>query len=172
MTSGIEPQISTPYNPQPAPGSQFQIMPATWRDLGALRNLEQVCFPKDAWPLWDLIGVLTLPNMVRLKAVIGDDMVGFVAGDHRPSQKVSWIATICVLPEYRRLGIGEALLQACEAELPHQPVRLCVRVSNNAAQEMYRKMNYSVYDIWEKYYQDGEDALVMQKILNPGRNGL
>ncbi len=47
------------------------IEPATLRDLGALRHLEQVCFPKDAWPLLDLIGVLTFRGVMRLKAVNG-----------------------------------------------------------------------------------------------------
>ena len=52
------------------PGSSVVIEPATWRDLNALRHLEKVCFPLDAWPLWDLVGVLTLPNVVRLKAMV------------------------------------------------------------------------------------------------------
>ena len=50
------------------PGSLATIQPATWRDLNSLRHLERLCFPKDAWPLLDLVGVLTLPNVVRLKA--------------------------------------------------------------------------------------------------------
>ena len=79
-----------------------------------LRQLESVCFPKDAWPLLDMLGVLTLPNVVRLKAVVGEQMVGFIAGDIRRVENVAWIATIGVLPEYRRRGIGTALLQACE----------------------------------------------------------
>jgi ribosomal-protein-alanine N-acetyltransferase len=45
------------------------IAQATLRDLNALRKIERVCFPKDAWPLLDLISVLSFPGVVHLKAV-------------------------------------------------------------------------------------------------------
>ena len=64
----------------------MEIQTASLRDLGALRRLENICFEKDAWPLLDLIAVLTWPEVIRLKAVDDGRMVGFVAGDPRPSQ--------------------------------------------------------------------------------------
>jgi ribosomal protein S18 acetylase RimI-like enzyme len=94
---------------------------ASWRDLTALRHLEKECFPKDAWPLLDLVGVLSMPNVLRLKAVIDGQMVGFIACDIRRAENVAWIATIGVLPELRRQGIGERLL----LEARGQAERLC-----------------------------------------------
>jgi ribosomal protein S18 acetylase RimI-like enzyme len=138
---------------------------ANWRDLNALRNLERVCFPQDAWPLWDLVGVLTLPNVVRLKAVIGETMVGFVAGDIRRSERMAWIATIGVLPEQRGQGLGRRLLAACEAQLDVPRVCLNVRVSNRAAIHLYQEVGYVRSGLWSRYYQDGEDAIVMEKQL-------
>jgi ribosomal protein S18 acetylase RimI-like enzyme len=152
--------------PSVTPGSPVVIEPATWRDLNALRHLEQACFPLDAWPLWDLIGILTLPNVVRLRAAIDDRMVGFIAGDFRPSENVAWIATVGVLPEFRQRGIGEALIVACEQRLHMPEVRLSVRVSNESAIRLYLKLGYSKAGYWTSYYQDGEDALVMQKPLS------
>jgi len=149
-----------------APGSLFVIETATWRDLNALRHLEQVCFPQDAWPLWDLIGILTLPNVVRLRAAMDGKMIGFIAGDFRPSENLAWIATVGVLPEYRRQGIGEALVLACEQHLRVPEVRLSVRVSNLEAIHLYERLGYQKAGYWPAYYQDGEDALVMQKPLN------
>jgi ribosomal-protein-alanine N-acetyltransferase len=147
------------------PGSSFSIEPATWRDLNALRHLEQVCFPLDAWPLWDLIGVLTLPNVVRLKAVIEGRMVGFIAGDIRPADQMAWIATIGVLPEYRGQGIAKALFKACEEQLNVPRVRLNVRVSNETAINLYYRCDYYQVGTWPHYYQDGEDAMIMEKQL-------
>jgi ribosomal-protein-alanine N-acetyltransferase len=141
----------------------MEIIPANLFDLNALRHVEQACFPKDAWPFLDLVAVLSFPGVIRLKAVEQEQMIGFIAGDPRPSEDLSWIATIGVLPEYRGRGFGRALLEACEAQLTTSQVRLSVRVSNQEAIRMYEKAGYRFLEQWTKYYDDGEDALIMQK---------
>lgn len=146
------------------PDSQAQIQPATWRDLNSLRHIEKVCFPKDAWPLWDLIGVLTLPDVIRLKAVCEDKMIGFSAVDLRPSEQTAWIATIGVLPEYRGRGIGRQLLQASEEAVTLRSIRLNVRPTNYVALQLYQDFGYQKIGLWTAYYSDGEDALVMEKL--------
>jgi ribosomal-protein-alanine N-acetyltransferase len=175
-------------------GMPYKIEPASWRDLGALRHLEQVCFPQDAWPLWDLVGVLTIPNVVRFKAVVDDPgrdgdrdpglMVGFIAGEMRRSDDAAWIATVGVLPEYRRQGIGHSLIHVAEKELfraardlsknehgqhmvligPKVAIRLSVRISNQEAIQLYERIGYQRINIWPGYYEGGEDALIMEKV--------
>lgn len=144
----------------------MEIQTASLRDLTALRRLEHACFEKDAWPLLDLIAVLTWPDVIKLKAVEGGEMVGFVAGDPRPSQGAGWIATIGVDPRYQRRGIGRALLLACEEKFKLPRVKLTVRMSNQGAISLYEKEGYRSVDIWKKYYNDGEDGLVMEKTLH------
>lgn len=141
----------------------MRISTASLMDLNALRHLEKVCFPKDAWPLLDLIAVLSYPNITRLKAVENGKMVGFVAGDPRPREHMGWIATLGVLPSYRRRGIGEALLNACETGMGQPRVRLSVRAENNEAIRMYNKHGYQTVDIWHNYYNDGGAAIIMEK---------
>lgn len=148
-----------------APGSTVLVEPATWRDLNALRYLEKVCFPQDAWPLWDLVGVLTFPNIVRLRALVDRQVIGFIASELRPSEKLAWIATIGVLPEYRGRGIGRTLLEACERRLNVPRLRLNVRISNQVAIQLYQTSGYERAGLWPAYYQDGEDALIMEKLL-------
>jgi ribosomal protein S18 acetylase RimI-like enzyme len=143
----------------------MEIQPASIRDLGALRRLERACFDKDAWPLLDLMAVLTWPDVIRLKAVDEGEMIGFIAGDPRPSQGAVWIATIGVDPSYQRRGIGYELLRACEEQAKLPRVKLTVRISNDGAISLYKKAGYRIVDIWKKYYSDGEDGLVMEKIL-------
>jgi ribosomal protein S18 acetylase RimI-like enzyme len=142
----------------------MEILPATLRDLGPLRHVEKACFPRDAWPLLDLIAVLTWPDVVRFKAVEDSRLVGFIAGDTRRSEGTAWIATLGVLPEYRRRGIGRALLHACEKRLTAARIRLCVRMENEDAIRLYGREGYQRVDIWRQYYNDGGDALVMEKV--------
>jgi ribosomal protein S18 acetylase RimI-like enzyme len=141
----------------------MDILPASLFDLGLLQQIERACFDKDRWPLLDLMAVLTFSDVVRLKAVVDGRMVGFVAGDQRDSRSFSWIATIGVLPEYQKHGIGRALLRACESKLTTPRIRLCVRNNNGGAIRLYEQVGYQRVDVWRGYYKDLSDALVMEK---------
>ncbi|MCE1252277.1 MAG: GNAT family N-acetyltransferase [Anaerolineae bacterium] len=152
---------------QNVPG--VEITAATWRDLNELRAVEHDCFDHDAWSLIDLIGVLTLPGTSRLKAVVNGRMVGFAAGDIRKDEATGWISTIGVIGAYRRLGIGSRLLNASEKDMAMPRVCLCVRKSNQPAIQLYTRHGYHVFDHWERYYEDGEEALVMEKYLRSQR---
>ena len=143
----------------------MEIEAANLMDLGALRHLENICFGNDAWPLLDLIAVLTWPEVIRLKAVEAGEMIGFIAGDPRQSNGAVWIATIAVDPRFRRRGIGSALMLACEERVRLPIMKLSVRISNEGAISMYEKLGYQTSDIWQAYYNDGEDGLVMTKKL-------
>jgi ribosomal-protein-alanine N-acetyltransferase len=109
--------------------------------------------------------VLTLPNIVRLKAVCDERMVGFVAAELKRSESEVWIATIGVLPEYRQRGTGAALLQAVEAGAYLPCIKLNVRASNLPAIRLYESLGYGRSNTWRSYYQDGEDALIFEKRL-------
>lgn len=144
----------------------MEIIKASILDLNALRKLEQESFEKDAWPLFDLIAVLTFPQVVRFKAMEDSRMIGFVAGDPRPNEGWGWIATIAVDKRHRRHGIGRALLHACEKNMGVPRSRLTVRISNQVAVCMYEKEGYATTDIWKAYYNDGEDGILMEKELD------
>lgn len=150
--------------------SSFRIVPASLGDLQQLGEMEKICFPQDAWPLLEQIAALILPGMVRFKAISGDKMIGFAAGDVRHSQGLGWITTLGVLPAYRRIGIAQALLEKCEQEMGMPHVRLTVRRTNIEAQALYFKNGYQQLDVWREYYDGGEDALVLEKILPEFRN--
>jgi ribosomal protein S18 acetylase RimI-like enzyme len=147
-------------NPKP-----YSIEQASWRDLLALSQLEKACFDKDAWPLLDVMGVLTFPGVVRLRVMGEGALIGFIAGDAKKEKKTGWILTLGVDPAWRRMGIAERLLGMCE-EAMHVPlVKLSVRRSNIAALRLYGKLGYEQVDIWSKYYRGGEDGLVLAKAM-------
>jgi ribosomal-protein-alanine N-acetyltransferase len=141
------------------------ILPAGWRDLRHVQGLERMCFGRDAWPWFDLLAALTFPEAVRYKAVLDEQVVGFIVGDRRSSRRTGWIATIGVHPHYRRRGIAKLLMAETEAAMGMPRIKLTLRVSNSAALALYEQLGYEVIDRWKKYYRDGEDGLVMEKKL-------
>lgn len=132
-------------------------------DLIKLQKLENLCFDDDAWPLFDLFAVLTFPEVIRLKAESGSEMVGFVAGDLRSKSNIAWIATLAVNPNFQNQGIGSSLLHECEKKLSTKQIRLCLRPANNPALKLYSRAGYEVIDLWKEYYNDKGDAIVMEK---------
>ncbi|MCX6055275.1 MAG: GNAT family N-acetyltransferase [Chloroflexi bacterium] len=144
---------------------KYILIPARLADLSQLKLIEKVCFPLDAWPLIELIGVLILPGLVKLKAEVDKKMAGFVGGDAHRGENVGWITTLGVLPQFRRFGIASALLDKCEKEMAMPTVKLTVRKSNIGAQRLYLDRGYQQFEIWKGYYEGGEDGLVLQKEL-------
>jgi ribosomal protein S18 acetylase RimI-like enzyme len=142
---------------------KMEITGASILDLQSLGRLERVCFGEDAWPFLDLVAVLTFPEVIRLKAVEDGKMIGFVAGDPKPSDGIAWIATIGVAPEFRRRGIGRELLRACESRMKEPRLRLSVRATNQGAIDLYEQEGYERLEVWQRYYRDGEAAIVMEK---------
>jgi ribosomal protein S18 acetylase RimI-like enzyme len=140
----------------------MDILPANLLDLNTLRKLEQACFPKDAWPFLDLVAVLSLPNIIRLKAVVKGELIGFIAGDQRDN--TAWVATVGVLPQFRNRGVGRALMETCESRFALARIRLCVREGNFSAIHLYEKLGYQTVETWYQYYNDGANGLVMEKL--------
>lgn len=75
------------------------------------------------------------------------------------------ITTIGITPEHRRRSLGEMLFVALVDEAVRRGARwvtLEVRVSNEAAQTLYRKYGFEVQGTRRNYYSDnGEDAYIM-----------
>ncbi|MGV2942375.1 ribosomal protein S18-alanine N-acetyltransferase [Mesobacillus sp. LC4] len=75
------------------------------------------------------------------------------------------ITNIALLPEYRGMKLGEALMakvMKLGREMGAMRMTLEVRVSNVRAQNLYRKFGFEEGAIRKQYYTDNmEDALVM-----------
>ncbi len=80
------------------------------------------------------------------------------------------INNIAVHPDFRRMGIAEAVMRQVLDQIKKAGaglVTLEVRPSNVAARSLYNKLDFEVLGIKENYYHDPEeDALVMGKFLN------
>ena len=146
----------------------LQIVRATWRDVRALVQLDRRCFKSiDQFGWYEFLGLCVWPGVIALKAVHQDRIVGFIAGDLRRHEGHTIISTIGVDPAYQRRGLGERLMREVEARSTLPRLLLMVRKSNLPALHLYRKLNYTIVETWPRYYEDGEDAYVMEKNLTP-----
>jgi len=79
------------------------------------------------------------------------------------------IISIAVLPEHRRKGLGRALIEeALERMGKFYNAKSCyleVRVSNEAAINLYKKAGFEVQRTIRGYYIDGESAYIMSRKL-------
>ena len=85
------------------------------------------------------------------------------------------VTALTVAPDYRRLGIGQQLMNHLESVSEKGEmyfVDLFVRHSNTKACQMYQKMGYSTYRTITGYYTgtNPENALDMRKPLSRDRN--
>ena len=75
------------------------------------------------------------------------------------------ITNVAVHPDYRRRHIGEALISILLEHTIKNGIKshtLEVRVTNEAAQSLYRKFGFEPVGIRKNYYEDnGEDAIIM-----------
>lgn len=75
------------------------------------------------------------------------------------------VTNLAMLPEYRGRKLGEALLKkmmSVAKEMGAKSMTLEVRVTNDVAQSLYRKLGFQNGGIRKNYYSDNqENALVM-----------
>ena len=130
-------------------------------DLEVVSQIEDACFD-DPYPKY-FIGQLAEANPETfLVALLGGKIVGYAVVDHWADH--DHLISIAVHPEHRRKGIAQQLLTSLEEQLSHRrTIRLEVRRNNKPAIQFYTKNGYMYVGVEERYYRDGEDALIMEK---------
>jgi ribosomal-protein-alanine N-acetyltransferase len=82
--------------------------------------------------------------------------------------KKGHIVSVAVLPQFRRKGIGEALINEAMRGMRLYRAKQCfleVRMTNTPAIDLYKKLGFDVTRTIHGYYADGEDAYIMGKKL-------
>lgn len=78
------------------------------------------------------------------------------------------VVSIAVIPQGRRRGLAQALINRALEGMRYYKAKqgfLEVRVTNEAAISLYKKLGFEVSRTINGYYSDGEDAYVMTKRL-------
>lgn len=94
-------------------------------------------------------------------------IVGFIIG-YKTSNDTARIPLLSVIKEYRKQGIGTALINQFLKEMALQKIKkveLEVRENNNTAIKFYKKHGFVITDILKGFYQTGENACIMKRNL-------
>lgn len=125
-------------------------------DAAFLAQAEARIF-SDAWSESAVRSHLAGGFTKTLTARLDGRAVGYLLGSLIPPE--GEVYRIAVLPEYRRLGVAEALLSAFLAMTP--VCFLEVRLSNAPARALYEKHGFRLIDRRKRYYKDPpEDACI------------
>jgi ribosomal-protein-alanine N-acetyltransferase len=76
------------------------------------------------------------------------------------------VVSIAILPESRRKGIAQSLIKKALEGMEYYKAKQCfleVRVTNDVAISLYKKLGFEVTRTINGYYSDGENAYVMTK---------
>lgn len=143
---------------------QYEVRLATEADLLELLTLEQVCFA-DAWTEGMLLDEIQSPLSSLYVAVDSSEQIVGYAGFWLVCQEAQ-ITNVAIAPEHRQRGLGLMLLSELIVEARKKEARMYtleVRLSNIAAQALYKRAGFDPVGTRPKYYSDGEDAIIMSK---------
>ena len=79
------------------------------------------------------------------------------------------LASLAIHPDYRRRGIGSALLTYTITHMKKQGINhieLEVRKTNASAIAFWQKLGFVLFGSLPGFYEDGEDALRMRKTVD------
>ncbi len=145
----------------------LRILPMNSKDIGEAYKIEQLSYRTPWSKAMFMMDYLLNNNSRYYSAKRMGRVVGFIAVWNEKERL--HIVNIAVHPDYRRKGIGKRLIefaiQLAKRE-GKKEIYLEVRVSNIAAQMLYKQAGFEVYRKKPNYYDDGEDGLVMKKVIN------
>jgi ribosomal-protein-alanine N-acetyltransferase len=143
--------------------ARYRIRPANLSEVSELAAIERRCF-SDPWTPAGIREMMQSGTTVTLVAAAGQLAAGYLMA--RISGEEGEILNLAVLPEHRRQGVANQLLQQGLAALKSagvSEVYLEVRESNQAALALYGAYGFRPVAVRPHYYRNPpEDALVLR----------
>lgn len=144
----------------------YTIEPMRPQDIPAIAEIERQCF-STPWTAQGLAQELDNPQAHFLTALENETVAGYIGVQEICGE--GYVTNVAVLPQYRRRGIGRALLLAA---LDGAKLRNCtflsleVRVSNLPAIRLYASLGFAAQGRRKNFYRDPpEDAVIYTNYL-------
>ena len=123
--------------------------------------VEKAAFPDSPYSWPEFVYFLTWPGVGFTVAVTDERLVGYVTSTGASDRGM--IQSIAVSPEYRKRGIGRALMKSALEHLSmYERVYLLVDRDNVAAISLYHMFAFKeTGKVMRGYYKNGNDAIEM-----------
>ena len=134
-------------------------------DVPQIAEIEKQCF-SDAWSKEAFESGMNSPFFYGILFEEGGQVCAYAC--EMVVFEDAEILNVAVSPPFRRRGLGEKLLLALEEYAKGKGAErllLEVREGNIPARGLYEKQGFSAFGIRKNYYEDGENAVVMQKTI-------
>lgn len=168
----IPPLVTTVPSDGAASASDIRIRTAVRADLLEIHRIEQAVFPQP-WPFSALESYLGEAGFLVAETDTDDGprVAGYVIADTVPNHgtPLGHVKDLAVREEDRRVGVATALLRRVLSLLESvgaASAKLEVRADNEGARRLYRQFGFEHRKTIPNYYSNGEDALVMVRLLS------
>jgi len=165
MTSQL--QAAAPARAEPG-AAEASFRDAEPRDLPDLLAIEEAVFTSDRISRRSFRDFIASPRAILRVADIDGRIAGYQLVLWRQGTAAARLYSLAVAPAFRRRRLGAALLADAEAAAyaaDRAVLRLEVGAGNKAAKALYRATGYRDIARLPHYYEDGEDAVRMEKRL-------
>jgi ribosomal-protein-alanine N-acetyltransferase len=145
-------------------------------DLQSVVRINHVCLPENYTDFFFIDLYRRFPETF-IVAEQGGEVVGYIMCRIETGLsniglsgliKKGHVVSVAIMPEQRRKGVGETIVTKAIEAMKLYNAKQCyleVRVTNDPAIRLYKKLGFEVTRTIRGYYADGEDAHVMTRKL-------
>jgi [ribosomal protein S18]-alanine N-acetyltransferase len=155
-----------PFDRQRCLTRAIQIVPFRRRHLARILRIERASFGAEAWPRKYFLEFYGDCRDFFIVAKVGGRIAGYAVAC--AEKQNAEIASLAVHPDYRRRGVGDALMRHTLRGLKRAGVRrveLMVRTGNIAGAQLYRGLGFRRIRMVPRYYEDGGDGILMARAI-------
>jgi [ribosomal protein S18]-alanine N-acetyltransferase len=129
-------------------------------------RIERASFGAEAWPRRYFLELYGECRDFFAVAKVRGRIAGYAVAC--AEKRNSEIASLAVHPDYRRLGVADALMRHLLRDLRAagaRRVELMVRTGNIAGAQLYRSFGFRRVRVEPGYYEDGGDGVLMARAI-------
>jgi len=147
------------------------IRKAAENDLSGLVDLENRSFNYDRIDRRSFKRFLTKAHSLILVGEENNRICAYVLLLFKSNSSIARLYSIAVDSDHRNNHLGDQLAKEAEKEallLGYIIMRMEIRLDNEASITLFTHNGYKKFGLYENYYDDGMDAVRLQKHLRPG----